>query len=306
MKKTPRGSSDDGNLSSFEGKHPTSMFNKTFVINTDSIGHVAKDSGDTVVVFSEADRAKRYDIPKSEIVSLGSQITLRNPENLIQYERDRDSPLPNDKTRLRASTEEIRSAARQQATYEEEERKTRADAVIGEQEELSRYPRHSTTTVATITESDYGDQQESEIVKKLKKAALEFKELFIAGTQVAKKKAKQKKEEVDRKRAEMDAEKISSMGDLALQFMEDFDRIMEEIRTRPYSSQRKIYDGLLTLMEYQQELVVARRDLAARIEPSVKKPVVRRGEKASGKKIRNVKRGTKAKQDNSTTSEIEA
>lgn len=61
--------SSEGELGSFEGRYPKDLFNKTFVVDNQSIGHVAKDTENTVIIFGESDNA-RYDIPKSEIVSM--------------------------------------------------------------------------------------------------------------------------------------------------------------------------------------------------------------------------------------------
>jgi hypothetical protein len=124
------------------------------------------------------------------------------------------------------------------------------------------------------TPEGYSEEPEPEIVRQLKSVAKEFRELFYAGSKIAKKKAKEKKRHADEKRAQMDAERIASMGNLAVQFTEDYDRILAEIRSRPYQEQRKMYDGLITLMDYQRKLVVARRDMSARVATSVGKPVV--------------------------------
>jgi hypothetical protein len=83
----------EGDLGSFEGKYPKDLFNKTFVIDNQSIGHVAKDTENTVVIFSESDNV-RYDIPKSEIVSMGGRVTIRDIASLENYRQDKDSPLP--------------------------------------------------------------------------------------------------------------------------------------------------------------------------------------------------------------------
>lgn len=115
---------------------------------------------------------------------------------------------------------------------------------------------------------------EPKIVTQLKNAGKEFRELFYVGSEIAKKKAKEKKRQTDEKRAQMDAAKIANMGNLAAQFTEDYDQILAEIRTRPYPEQVKMYDGLIILMDYQRKLAVARRDMSARVTTSVRKSVV--------------------------------
>jgi hypothetical protein len=259
----------EGELGSFEGKYPKDLFNKTFVIDNQSIGHVAKDAENTVVIFGESGEA-RYDIPKSEIVSMGGRVTIRDASSLESYRQDRDSPFPEEK--LRPSAEEIRQASIAHVREEKIGEKTRAEAVLRERQELVRAPRRATTTVSTP--EGYIEQPEPEIVRQVKNAGREFKELFYAGSKVAKKKIKEKKRQADEKRAQMDAEKIASMGNLAVRFTEDYDRILAEIRTMPYPEQGKMYDGLITLMDYQRKLAVARRGMSARVESSVKRSVV--------------------------------
>lgn len=267
----------EGELGSFEGKYPEDLFNRTFVIANQSIGHVAKDTENTVIIFGESDDA-RYDVPKSEIIPLGGSITIRDASSLESYRQDRDSPLPEEK--LRPSAEQIRQAS---IAHEREEitRETRAEPVLRERQELAIAPREATTAVSTS--EGYIEQAEPEIVRQLKNAAKEFSELFYAGSKLAKKKAKEKKRQIDEKRALMDAEKIASMGNLAAQFTEDYDRIVAEIRTRPYLEQSRMYDGLITLMDYQRKLAVARRDMSARVATSVRGSVVpSREDQASG------------------------
>lgn len=256
---TPK--SADTELGSFEGKYPKSLLNKTFVIDNETVGYVAKDTENTIVVFSESDSG-RYDVPKSEIVSMGGSVTIRDTSSLENYRQVKDSPFPEDK-KLRPSAEQIRQAS---IAYEREEKKrdkTRAESILQERQELERAPRITTTTISTP--EGYIEQPESEIVRKMKRAGQEFKELFYAGSIVAKEKAKEKRRQVDEIRAQMDAEKIANMGNLATRFSKDYDRILAEILSRPFPEQAKMYDGLITLIDYQRELAVARRHLAVRV-----------------------------------------
>lgn len=110
---------------------------------------------------------------------------------------------------------------------------------------------------------------EQEIVKKIKTAANDLKDIISSGTKVAKQKIKERKEIAAEKQADKDAEKISKMGDLAMQFTSSFEDIVSEIRTRTYAEQEQIYLGFLKLMEQQRGLLIARRDLAAKLKSSV-------------------------------------
>jgi hypothetical protein len=280
-------SKPESDLGSFEGKYPKNLFNKTFVIGNQSIGHVAKDTKNAVVIFGEADNA-RYDIPKSEIVSMGGRITIRDTSSLENYRQDKDSPFPEEK--LRPSAEQIRQAAIAHEREEEIRSKTRAEGILRERQELVRAPRRATTSVSAP--EGYKEEPESEVVKQLKNTAKEFRELFYAGAKIAKKKAKEKKRQADERRAQMDADKIADMGNLAVQFTNDYDRILAEIRTRPYEEQRRMYDGLITLMDYQRKLAVARRDMSARVANSVRKPVVPSGEEQARGSRRKTVHGT--------------
>jgi len=256
-------------LGSFEGKYPDNLFNKTFVVDNQAIGHVAKDTSDTIVVFTESGDG-RYDIPKSQIVSLGGTITIQDTSSLETYRTDKEAPLPEEK--LRPTAEQIQQSA---ALYEQEKQQqsaTTPEAVIQERQQLAEAPRPETTT-PSIPE-DYHEEPESELVRRIKGAAQEFKELLYAGVKVAKKNAEKKKQELEEKQAQMDAEKIANMEDLAFRFTQDFDVITDEIRARPYAQQVKIYDGLITLLDFQRALAVARRDMAARVQSTVSDSVV--------------------------------
>jgi hypothetical protein len=118
------------------------------------------------------------------------------------------------------------------------------------------------------------DINEEEIIKKIKTTGNEFKDLIISGTKVAKQKIKQTQEIVAEEQANRDAEKISKMGNLAIQFTSSFDDILSDIKTRTYEEQEQIYTGFIKLIEQQRDLIIARRDLAAKLKDSVQKPVV--------------------------------
>jgi hypothetical protein len=137
--------------------------------------------------------------------------------------------------------------------------------------QLAAIPRPETTSVSKP--ETYIDT-ESEISKKMKGALAELREIILAGTKVAKKKAKQVQETAAERRAEMDAEAISRMGDLAMRFAGSFEDILEEIRTRTYAEQVQIYTGFIRLIDQQRTLVLARRDFAERLKDSVNTPIV--------------------------------
>ena len=141
--------------------------------------------------------------------------------------------------------------------------------------QLATVPRPETTSVSRP--EGYIDT-ESELSKKMKSALAELKEIIVAGTKVAKKKAKQAQETAAEKRAEMDAEAISRMGDLAMRFADSFEDVLSEVRTRTYAEQVQIYTGFIKLIDQQRTLVVARRDFAERLKDSLNAPVVEPGD----------------------------
>jgi len=128
--------------------------------------------------------------------------------------------------------------------------------------------------------------EEEEIIKKLKYAASELKDLLISGAKVAKEKInegkditqekiKEQREAAEERKAENDAKKISKMGDLALQFSTSFDDILSEISlTRTYAEQEQIYKGFIRLIQMQRKLLVARKELATKLKDSVHEPIL--------------------------------
>jgi hypothetical protein len=128
--------------------------------------------------------------------------------------------------------------------------------------------------------------EEEEIVKNLKYAASELKDLLISGAKAAKEKIKEGKditqekikeqrEAAEETKAENDAEEISKMGDLALQFSTSFDDILSEISlTRTYAEQEQIYKGFIRLIQMQRKLLVARKELATKLKGAVHEPIL--------------------------------
>jgi hypothetical protein len=267
FEKESKQSSTETDLGSYEGKYPKGFFNKTVVVNNRPIGRVTKETDEVIVVFSDTDSSVRFDIPKSKISTAGASV-IANEDLLFRYRTDRDAPMPEDRA-LRASAQEIRTAATEQ--LEIEEKSTTADSIIEEGSQLATVPRPETTSVSTP--EGYIDT-ESEISKKMKSALAELKEIIVAGTKVAKKEAKQAQESAAEKRAEMDGETISRMGDLAMRFADSFEDVLSEIRTRTYAEQMQIYTGFIKLIDQQRTLVVANRDFAERLKDSVDVPVV--------------------------------
>jgi sporulation protein YlmC with PRC-barrel domain len=94
-RKDPWGSSDNQvDLGTYEGRYPQSLFNKGVrAKNEDSVGHIMKETNDTIVVFGYFDY--RFDIPKSEIIAVGMNVILGIdfPE-IFKYKVDKNSPLP--------------------------------------------------------------------------------------------------------------------------------------------------------------------------------------------------------------------
>src|SRR5690606_7034701 len=79
-------------------------FNKNVVAaGGQAVGHVAKETDNTIVVFSDSGDL-RYDIPKSKIEVVGGSVVVSEP--LDQYAVDKDVQMPLDKP-LRPSAEEI-------------------------------------------------------------------------------------------------------------------------------------------------------------------------------------------------------
>jgi hypothetical protein len=261
----------EADLATYEGKYPGDFFNKTVILNNRPMGRVAKETDEVIVVFSDTDSSIRFDIPKSEVSVAGASV-IANEDLLFRYRTHRDAPMPEDRA-LRASAQEIQEATSEQ--LEIEKKSTTADSIMEEGRQLATVPRPETTSVSR---PEGYIETESEISKKMKSAIAELKEIIVAGTKVAKKKAKQAQETAAEKQAEMDAEEISRMGDLAMRFADSFEDVLSEIRTKTYEEQVQIYTGFIKLIDQQRTLVVAGRDFAERLKDSVNVPVVEPGD----------------------------
>jgi class 3 adenylate cyclase/sporulation protein YlmC with PRC-barrel domain len=81
-------------LATYEGKYPTSLFNKGVRANNeDDLGHIMKETNDKIIVFGSSNT--RYDIPKYHIIAVGRNVIvdIDFPE-INKYQVDRNSPLP--------------------------------------------------------------------------------------------------------------------------------------------------------------------------------------------------------------------
>jgi hypothetical protein len=145
--------------------------------------------------------------------------------------------------------------------------------LIKESQQLANRPRPATTTVRVSKPESY-HYDESEIVKKVKHAASDLKDIISSAAKIAERKVKEVREAEEERQVEKDAENISKMGELATQFTNSFEDVLSEIRTRTYAEQEQIYLGFIKLIDQQRELILARKDLATRLKASVRKPVV--------------------------------
>ena len=277
----------DGDLASFEGRYPKDLFNKSVFSNDKQtlIGHVTKETDSLIVVFSDSDNS-RFDIPKSKITVDGGSVVLNHSDvSLLQYKVDGEAPLPEDKS-LRPSANEIFHTTKETEVEEQFKEKqdkeeiniqtTTADALIKESQQLANRPRPATTTVRVSKPESY-HYDESEIVKKVKHAASDLKDIISSAAKIAERKVKEVREAEEERQVERDAENISKMGELATQFTNSFEDVLSEIRTRTYAEQEQIYLGFIKLIDQQRELILARKDLATRLKASVRKPVVALG-----------------------------
>jgi hypothetical protein len=275
---------NDGDLASFEGRYPKDLFNKSVLSNDKQtlIGHVTKETDRLIVVLSDSDNS-RFDIPKSKITVDGGSVVLNHSDvSLLQYKVDREAPLPEDKSSRPTAKEtfhtnkeiEVEEEPKEKQAKEESNiQTTRSDALIKESQQLANRPRPATTTVGVSKPESY-HYDESEIVKKVKHAASDLKDIISSAAKIAERKVKEVREAEEERQVERDAENISKMGELATQFTNSFEDVLSEIRTRTYAEQEQIYLGFLKLIDQQRELILARKDLASRLKASVRKPVV--------------------------------
>lgn len=237
---------------------------------------------------------EKFYIPKSLIEKYNAGVLyfgITEQEAKDTYMRE-SPPTEDEIKRIEAITEKRVMASRRNmkiAKEKEEEGQQRPKTegkkmmVVKETKKLKEKLAVAATTTSTSISTPEIDEQE--IIKKIKQAASELKDVILSGAKVAKEKIKEGKDITEEKikeqqeaaqerKAEKDAENISKMGDLAVQFSSSFDNIVSEISsTKTYVEQEQIYKGFIKLVEQQRELLVARKDLAARLKGSVQEPI---------------------------------
>jgi hypothetical protein len=237
---------------------------------------------------------EKFYIPKSLIEKYNAGVLyfgITEQEAKDTYMRE-SPPTEDEIKRIEAITEKRVMASRRNmkiAKEKEKERQQRPKTegkkmmVVKETKKLKEKLAVAATTTSTSISTPEIDEQE--IIKKIKQAASELKDVILSGAKVAKEKIKEGKDITEEKikeqqeaaqerKAEKDAENISKMGDLAVQFSSSFDNIVSEISsTKTYVEQEQIYKGFIKLVEQQRELLVARKDLAARLKGSVQEPI---------------------------------
>jgi len=139
---------------------------------------------------------------------------------------------------------------------------------------------------------------EEEILRKIKAAAGELKDITLAITRRA-------KEKIEENQAQKDAQKISKMGELADTFTDSFDQVMTEIKTaHTYQEQEQIYDGFIKLLEQQRELLLARKELASKLKSSVTEPLSNRTKMPERAKIKQNEKKTRATSEKFTKYQV--
>jgi len=213
---------------------------------------------------------EKFYIPKSLFEKYEGEVLCFNiTEQEAKDTCMRNSPPSDDETTQIVQTVTGRSSASRREKREGKEIKTdekRIVAVKGKKQQQLRIP--ATKSLSRL------EVHEEEIVKKIKIAANDLRDIILSGSKVAKEKIKERQQIAAEKQADKDAEKISKMGDLATQFTNSFEEILSEIRTRTYAEQEQIYIGFLKLMEQQRGLINARRKLATKLKGSVRRPAL--------------------------------
>jgi hypothetical protein len=211
---------------------------------------------------------EKFYIPKSLFKKYDGEILYFNiTEQEAKDNCMRNTPPSEDETNQIVQTVTVKSTM----SISTREKKEVNEAKTGEKRIVAVKGKNKNQQLKKMPSSGLSkaDINEDEIVKKIKIAANDLRDIIVSGAKVAKQKIKERKEITSEKKADKDAEKISKMGDLATQFTSSFEDIVSEIRTRTYAEQEQIYVGFLKLMEQQRGLLIARRDLAAKLKGSV-------------------------------------
>ncbi|AFU59817.1 MAG: hypothetical protein QXX64_00880 [Nitrososphaera sp.] len=83
-------------LATYEGKYPTSLFNKGVrTQDEEHVGHVIKETGTRIIVDGHFDY--RFVVPKEKIIAVGRNVILGMRFNdVFAYRVSRNDPLPED------------------------------------------------------------------------------------------------------------------------------------------------------------------------------------------------------------------
>lgn len=83
-------------LATYEGKYPTSLFNKGVrTQDEDHVGHVIKETNTKIIVDGHYDY--RFVFPKEKIIAVGRNVILGLVFNdVFAYKISRNDPLPED------------------------------------------------------------------------------------------------------------------------------------------------------------------------------------------------------------------
>jgi sporulation protein YlmC with PRC-barrel domain len=90
----PWGSDGVVDLTEYMRRYGKTLFNKGVRIeNEDHVGHVMKETDDTIVIFGEHDN--RFDVPKSYITFVGRNVILgMDWKEVFKYKVDKNTSLP--------------------------------------------------------------------------------------------------------------------------------------------------------------------------------------------------------------------
>jgi hypothetical protein len=83
-------------LATYEGKYPTSLFNKGVrTQDEDHVGHVIKETNTKIIIDGHFDY--RFVVPKEKIIAVGRNVILGMFfKDVLAYRVSRDDPLPED------------------------------------------------------------------------------------------------------------------------------------------------------------------------------------------------------------------
>jgi len=215
---------------------------------------------------------EKFYIPKSLFQRYDGEVLCFNiTEQRAKDTCMRSTPPSDDEAKQIVKSITEKSTVSTREKREEKEEKTDEKRIVAVKEKGKKQQIKKLPTSRSLSRQG---TNEEEIVKKIKIAANDLKDIILSGAKVAKQKIKERQETVAEKQADKDAKQISKMGDLATQYTSSFEDILSEIRTRTYAEQEQIYTGFLKLIEQQRGLVSARRNLASKLKGSVLKPAL--------------------------------